>query len=134
MRVLSIIFGILMVICGICCLFVPSLVIAWGINVFIVIMAAVYVIMALLVINVMTPLIIFGMGTCAFINSLLLKNILIQCEEKALGQDEDSSSDVSEDGLTEQVGDNSDDFSADSTSARYETSADETVYGEEKKS
>ena len=42
MRVLSIIFGILMVICGICCLFVPSLVIAWGINVFIVIMAAVY--------------------------------------------------------------------------------------------
>jgi len=99
-----------------------------------VIMAAVYVIMALLVINVMTPLIIFGMGTCAFINSLLLKNILIQCEEKASGQDEDSSSDVSEDGLTEQVGDNSDDFSADNTSTRYETPADETVYGEEKKS
>lgn len=46
-------------------------------------MAAIYIIMALLIIHVMTPLIIFGMGTCAFINSLLLKNILIQCEGKS---------------------------------------------------
>ena len=45
-------------------------------------MAAIYIIMALLIIHVMTPLIIFGMGTCAFLNSLLLKNILIQCERK----------------------------------------------------
>ena len=52
-------------------------------------MAAVYIIMALLIIHVMTPLIIFGMGTCAFVNSLLLKNILIQCEEKTeTGQEE----------------------------------------------
>ena len=47
------------------------------------VMAAVYIIMALLVIYAMTPLIIFGMGTCAFLNSLLLKNILIQCEVKS---------------------------------------------------
>ena len=47
------------------------------------VMAAVYIIMALLIIYVMTPLIIFGMGTCAFLNSLLLKNILIQCEVKS---------------------------------------------------
>ena len=47
------------------------------------VMTAVYIIMALLIIYVMTPLIIFGMGTCAFLNSLLLKNILIQCEAKS---------------------------------------------------
>ncbi len=41
MRVLSIIFGILMVICGICCLFTP-LGTALALNIFIVIMAAVY--------------------------------------------------------------------------------------------
>lgn len=45
-------------------------------------MAVIYIVMALLIIHVMTPLIIFGMGTCAFFNSLLLNNILIQCEEK----------------------------------------------------
>ena len=56
------------------------------------IMAAVYIIMALLIIHVMTPLIIFGMGTCAFINSILLKNILIQLEMKSAGSsDEDGS-------------------------------------------
>lgn len=55
-----------------------------------VLMAAVYIVMALLVINVMTPLIIFGMGTCAFLNSILLKNILIQLEEKAEEKAEDS--------------------------------------------
>ena len=52
-------------------------------------MAAVYIIMALLIIHVMTPLIIFGMGTCAFFNSLLLNNILIQCEVKSSGQFEE---------------------------------------------
>ena len=50
-------------------------------------MAAVYIIMALLIIHVMTPLIIFGMGTCAYINSILLKNILIQLEKKSDGTD-----------------------------------------------
>lgn len=45
-------------------------------------MAAIYISMALLIIHVMTPLIIFGMGTCAFLNSLLLKNIFIQLEEQ----------------------------------------------------
>ena len=53
-------------------------------------MAAVYIIMALLIIHVMTPLIIFGMGTCAYINSMLLKNILIQLEGKAEGNAEES--------------------------------------------
>ena len=53
-------------------------------------MAAVYIIMALLIIHVMTPLIIFGMGTCAYINSILLKNILIQLEGKAEGNAEES--------------------------------------------
>ena len=52
-------------------------------------MAAIYIIMALLIIHVMTPLIIFGMGTCAFFNSLLLKNILIQCEAKSSRQYEE---------------------------------------------
>ena len=47
-----------------------------------VLMAAVYLVMALLIIHVMTPLVIFGMGTCAFINSLLMKQILIMCEKK----------------------------------------------------
>ena len=49
-------------------------------------MAGVYLVMALLIIHVMTPLIIFGMGTCAFINSILLKNILIQLEMKSARQ------------------------------------------------
>lgn len=47
-----------------------------------VLMATVYFIMAVLIINIMTPLVIFGMGTCALINSFLIKNILIQCELK----------------------------------------------------
>jgi len=51
-------------------------------------MAVIYLVMALLIIHVMTPLIIFGMGTCAFLNSILLKNILIQCEKKAAPSDE----------------------------------------------
>ena len=55
-------------------------------------MAAVYIVMALLIIHVMTPLIIFGMGTCAFINSILLKNILIQLEVKSAGSSGDDGS------------------------------------------
>lgn len=45
-------------------------------------MAAIYYGMAVIIVRFMTPCIIFGMGTCAFLNSLLLKNILIQCEGK----------------------------------------------------
>ena len=43
-------------------------------------MAAVYFLMALIVVRFFTPAIIFGIGTCALLNSMLLKNILIQCE------------------------------------------------------
>ena len=55
-----------------------------------VIMAVVYIAMALLIIYVMTPLIVFGMGTCAFLNSILLKNILIQCEKKMDDYDQEA--------------------------------------------
>ena len=44
------------------------------------IMALVYVVVFYIIIFVFTPLIIFGVGLCALINSWLLKNILIQCE------------------------------------------------------
>ncbi|MCQ2508678.1 MAG: YesL family protein [Dorea sp.] len=44
------------------------------------IMFGIYFIMGFLVINIMTPLIIFGFGTCAFFCSLLQKNILIMLE------------------------------------------------------
>lgn len=44
------------------------------------IMAGVYFIMFYIVVVIFTPLIIFGMGTCALINSWLLRNILMQCE------------------------------------------------------
>ena len=67
-------------------------------------MAAVYIIMALLIIHVMTPLIIFGMGTCAYINSILLKNIFIQLEGKAEGDAEggtDGDADENTDGNVE---------------------------------
>lgn len=55
-----------------------------------VLMAAIYIVMALLIIHVMTPLIIFGMGTCAFLNSLLMNNILVQIETKSAGTSEES--------------------------------------------
>ena len=48
-----------------------------------VLMAAVFVIMAYLIYYVCTPLIIFGVGTCVLFNSMLMKNILIQCEEQS---------------------------------------------------
>ncbi len=57
-----------------------------------VLMAAIYIVMALLIIHVMTPLIIFGMGTCAFLNSLLMNNILVQIETKSAGTSEESMS------------------------------------------
>ena len=47
-----------------------------------VIMAGIYIIMAYLIYYVCTPLIIFGVGTCALFSAMLMKNILIQCEEQ----------------------------------------------------
>lgn len=44
------------------------------------VMAAVYFIMACIVINILTPLIVFAEGLCAYICSYLLSNILIACE------------------------------------------------------
>lgn len=48
-----------------------------------VLMAAIYFIMLFIIINVMTPVIVFGMGTCALLCSYLLTNIFTLCEEKS---------------------------------------------------
>jgi len=45
-------------------------------------MAAVYFVMALVVIRVFTPAVIFGEGLCALLCSYLLSNILLLCQEK----------------------------------------------------
>lgn len=47
-----------------------------------VIMAAIYFAMAFVVINLFTPIIIFGQGLCALLCSYLLSNILLLCQEK----------------------------------------------------
>lgn len=46
-------------------------------------MAVIYFAMLYVIINVCTPMIIFGQGTCALLCSWLLSNILVQCEERA---------------------------------------------------
>lgn len=51
-------------------------------------MAGVYFIMLLIVVRIMTPFVIFGMGTCAFANSYLLQNILLQCEAAEMEEDD----------------------------------------------
>lgn len=48
-----------------------------------VLMAAVYVVMGYVVINIFTPAVIFGEGLCALLCSHLLSNILQLCEERA---------------------------------------------------
>lgn len=48
-----------------------------------VLMAAIYFVMAFVIINIFTPAVIFGMGLCAFFCSCLLSNILVMCEEKS---------------------------------------------------
>lgn len=48
-------------------------------------MAVIYVAMAYVVINIFTPIIIFGEGLCALLCSYLLSNILQLCVEKAEG-------------------------------------------------
>lgn len=45
-------------------------------------MAAIYFAMLYVIINVCTPIVIFGEGLCALLCSWLLSNILVQCEEK----------------------------------------------------
>lgn len=45
-------------------------------------MAVIYFVMAFVVINVFTPIIVFGEGLCALLCSYLLSNILLLCEEK----------------------------------------------------
>lgn len=47
-----------------------------------VLMMVIYAVMALIVVYVFTPAIVFAEGLCAFLCSLLLSNILIMCEEK----------------------------------------------------
>ncbi|MBQ6311850.1 MAG: YesL family protein [Lachnospiraceae bacterium] len=59
-----------------------------------VLMAAIYIGMALLVIHVMTPLVIFGMGTCAFLNSLLMKRILIMCEKSDEDEEDEAGKEI----------------------------------------
>ena len=59
-----------------------------------VLMAAIYFIMAILIIHVMTPLAIFGMGTCAYLCSLLMNRILIMCEQS--GENKEADRDIPE--------------------------------------
>ncbi len=48
-----------------------------------VLMAAIYFFMAVVIINVFTPAVIFGEGLCAYLCSCLLSNILLMLEEKS---------------------------------------------------
>ena len=50
------------------------------------VMAAIYAGMAFLIINVYTPLIFLGMGTCALLSSYLLAPIFKQCEGQAMDE------------------------------------------------
>ena len=44
-------------------------------------MALIYFTMLVIVVRLFTPCIIFGMGTCALLCSMLLKNIFLQCQQ-----------------------------------------------------
>ena len=55
-------------------------------------MAVIYFVMAFVIINVFTPIIIFGEGLCALLCSHLLSNIMLMCEEKAQKPDGDDMS------------------------------------------
>ena len=46
------------------------------------VMAVIYFAMVFVIINVFTPIIIFGEGLCALLCSYLLSNILLLCQEK----------------------------------------------------
>ena len=45
------------------------------------VMAVIYFAMAFVIINVFTPMIVFGEGLCALLCSYLLSNILLLCQE-----------------------------------------------------
>lgn len=53
-------------------------------------MAVIYFVMLFVIINVFTPMVIFGEGLCALLCSYLLSNILAQCEEQTDEPDESS--------------------------------------------
>ena len=54
-----------------------------------VIMAVIYFAMVFVIINIFTPIIIFGEGLCALLCSYLLSNILLLCQEKTEENDSD---------------------------------------------
>lgn len=58
------------------------------------IMAVIYFIMAIVVIRIFTPAIIFGEGLCALLCSYFLSNILLLCQEKIEVDAEDSDENV----------------------------------------
>lgn len=58
------------------------------------IMAVIYFIMAIVVIRLFTPAIIFGEGLCALLCSYFLSNILLLCQEKIEVDAEDSDENV----------------------------------------
>lgn len=62
-------------------------------------MAVVYFVMVFIIINIFTPIIIFGEGLCALVCSHLLKNILQLCAENAEGTDETDGADESEENM-----------------------------------
>ena len=51
-----------------------------------VLMLAIYFAMLVIIIRFFTPAVIFGFGTCALLNSMLLKNIFIQCEQNEINE------------------------------------------------
>lgn len=59
-------------------------------------MAVIYFVMVFVIINIFTPIIIFGEGLCALICSHLLANILQLCAEKVEGTDETGGADKTE--------------------------------------
>lgn len=77
-------------------MFVNSIMIGMRFLLCTVLMAVVYFVMVFVIINIFTPIIIFGEGLCALICSHLLSNILQLCAEKAEGTDETDESDESE--------------------------------------
>lgn len=54
------------------------------------VIAAIYFIMACIVINVLTPLIVFAEGICAYLSSYLLSNVFAACEGKKDEESEDT--------------------------------------------
>ena len=62
-------------------LFKNSIMIGMRFIVCTVVMFCVILAMGALIYYICTPCIVFGMGTCALLNAMIMKNILIQCEQ-----------------------------------------------------